>query len=91
MAIPEVAGLIEAKMTISQAADGRISFRVLIGADSDRSSECDLVELIISPEHVSRALAVAEIRALAGTKDGRDESTFPCHIGLYSNAGHTAV
>lgn len=91
MALPEVPGIIEASMIITSQPDGKVSFRVLIGTDSGRPSECDLVELIIRPEHVSHALAAAKINSLAGAKTTDKPPTFPCHIGLYRNAVHTSA
>lgn len=85
MTLPEIPGIIETTMTITPQPDGRVSFRMLIGADSGRSSECDLFELIFSPEHVSHALANAKINSLAGTETADRSATFPCHIGLYRN------
>jgi hypothetical protein len=91
MTLPEIPGIIEASMTITAQPDGKMSFRVLIGADSERSSGYDLIELIISPEHVSHALASAKISSLAGTKTADKLPTFPCHIGLHRNAAHIAA
>ena len=87
MALPEVPGIIDASMTVSQEPDGRISFRVLIGADGGTTVHCDLIELIIGAEGMSQALADANIGALAGSNVGRDQPTVPCHIGLYRDAG----
>jgi hypothetical protein len=83
---PEIPGIVEASMTINPEADGRISFRVVIGADSGQSSGYDLIELIVSPEDINRALAGAKISALAGTQIADEPATFPCHIGLYRDA-----
>jgi hypothetical protein len=91
MTLPEIPGIIEAWMTITPQPDGKVSFRVLIGADSGQPSGCDSIELIISPEHVSHALAGAKISSLAGAAATDKPSTFPCHIGLYRNATHTAA
>ena len=87
MALPEVPGIIDASMTISQKPDGRISFRVLIGADGGPSVHCDLIELIIGAEGIGQALADAHIGMLVG----RDQPTVPCHIGLYRDAGHAVA
>jgi hypothetical protein len=85
--LSEVPGIIEAWVTITPNPDGRVSFSVLIGTlDADGGPD-DLIELIISPEHIHRALAGAKIHALA--TDGcekeekeREVQTFPCHIGF---------
>jgi hypothetical protein len=69
-------------MTITPEPDGRISFRVLISADSERTGRCDRIELIISPEHVRHALAGTKIRALAHARTSEELATFPCHIGF---------
>jgi hypothetical protein len=90
MVRPTVPGIIEASVAITAEPDGRVSFRVLIGAASGRPSECDVIELIISPEHVSCALAGTKIRALAGSETAHEPAVFPCHIGLYCKAVHTA-
>lgn len=81
--LPEVPGIVEASMTISPEADGRISFRVLIGAPS---SSCDLLELIISPADIDQALAGAATGASPGTEIADERPAFPCHIGLHRNA-----
>jgi hypothetical protein len=91
MTLPEIPGIIEASMMIIPQPDGKVSFRVLIGAGSERPSGCDLIELIIRLEHVSHALAGAKISSLAGTETADKSPTFPCHIGLYRNAAHTAA
>jgi hypothetical protein len=49
-------------MTVTLEPDGRMSFRVLISADGERTDCCDRIELIISPEHVRHALAGTKIR-----------------------------
>lgn len=75
MMLPEVPGIIEGTMTINHEPDGRLSFRVLIGGQTDG---CDLIELIITPEHLSRAL---------GSAKAPDQSpTLPCHIGFCRSA-----
>jgi hypothetical protein len=84
--LPEVPGIVEASMTICPEADGRISFRVMIGADGGQSSECDLIELIISPEDISRGLAGANIGTSQGAQIADGQPIFPCHIGLNRNA-----
>ena len=91
--VPEVPGIIEASMTIVPEPDGRISFRVLIGADSGQPCDCDLIELIIGPEYIGHALAGAKIRALAGTETTAEDElpTFPCHVGLYRSTVHGAA
>lgn len=87
--LPEVPGIVEASMTISPEADGRISLRVLIGADGGPPSSCDLFELIISPADIDHALAGARrTGASPGTEIADEPPTFPCHIGLHRNA-HT--
>lgn len=91
MVLPEIPGIIEAAVAITSEPDGRVSFRVVVGADSGRSSGCDLVELIISAEHVGRALAGMKIRAMADTENTDELPTFPCHIGFYRNVVHTAA
>jgi hypothetical protein len=91
MALPEVPGIIDASMTISQESDGRISFRVLIGADGGTSAHCDLIELIIGAEDINRALADANIGALVGSNVSHDQPTVPCHIGLHRDAGHAVA
>jgi hypothetical protein len=91
--MPEVPGIIEAWMTITPEPDGRVSFRVLLGADSNQPRGCDLIELIIGPEYIGRALAGAKIPALAGTETTAEDKlpTFPCHVGLYISTGHGAA
>jgi hypothetical protein len=81
-----VPGIVEASVTISPEADGRISFRVLIGADSGQTSGCDLIELIIRPEDIRRALAEAKISASADSEIPDEPPAFLCHIGLHRNA-----
>jgi hypothetical protein len=84
-ALPEVPGIIEGAMTITPEPDGRISFRVLLGADGERTDRCDRIELIIDPEHVRQALAGTKIR-IAGAEAADDLATFPCHIGFSLNS-----
>lgn len=91
MVLPEVPGIIEAAVAITSEPDGRVSFRVVVGANSGRPSGCDLVEVIINPEHVRRAMAGMRIRTTAGTGDADGPPTFPCHIGFYRSAVHTAA
>jgi hypothetical protein len=91
MVLPEVPGIIEAAVAIIPEPDGRVSFRVLIGADSGRSSGCDLVELIISPEHIEHALAGMKIGAMADAEHADELPTFPCHVGFYRDAVHAAA
>jgi hypothetical protein len=91
MVLPEVPGIIEAAMAIIREPDGQVSFRVVVGADSGRLSGCDLVELIISPEHVERALAAIKIRAMTDTGNADEPPTFPCHIGFCRDAVHTVA
>jgi len=96
MVLPEVPGIIEAAVAIAHEQDGRVSFRVIVDAGSGRPSGCDLVELIIDPEHVGSALAAMKIRATADAADADAASTdelptFPCHIGFCRSAVHTAA
>jgi hypothetical protein len=84
--LPGVTGIVEASVAICPEADGRISFRVMIGADGSQSSTCDLIELIISPEDISRALAGANIGASQDAQIADGQPTFSCHIGLHRNA-----
>lgn len=84
-ALPEVPGIIEGAMTITPEPDGRISFRVLLGTDGERTDRCDRIELIINADYVTQALAGTKIRiASAEATDGL--ATFPCHIGFSRNA-----
>jgi hypothetical protein len=78
-------GVIEGVMTITLEPDGRLSFRVLVGAQSGRDGGCDMIELIISPEHIGHALAAARINALAAAKATDQPPAFPCHIGFSRN------
>lgn len=99
MVLPEVPGIIEAVMAITRRPDGRVSFLIAVGTDSGRPREIDLVEhdlveLIISPEHAGRALAGLKISAAADAEDAENADeppTFPCHIGLYRGAVHSAA
>lgn len=92
MVLPEVPGIIDATVAITSEPDGRVSLRVVVGAaNSGRSSGCDLVELIIDPGPVERALAGLKVRATADTGDGHEPPTFPCHIGFHRSAVHTAA
>jgi len=91
MALAEVPGIIEAAVAITSEPDGRVSFRVVVGASGGQPSGCDLVELIINPEHVRRALAGMKIRPTADTGDAHEPPTFPCHIGFARSAVHPAA
>jgi hypothetical protein len=85
--LPPVPGIIEAWMMVTPNPDGRVSFRVLIGTGDADGGPDDLIELIISPEHIRRALADAKIRALATAgfeteEKEKEVQTFPCHVGF---------
>ncbi len=69
-------------MTIIPEPDGRISFRVLIGANGGHTDCCDRIELIINPEYVRQALMAPNIRRLDGARRVAELQTFPCHIGF---------
>lgn len=85
-ALPQVPGIIEGAMTITPEPDGRMSFRVLVSADGERTDCCDRIELIVEPEHVRQALAGTKIRGLAGEQTTDELPTFPCHIGFSHNS-----
>lgn len=89
-ALPEVPGIIEGAMTITPAPDGRMSFRVIISADGERTDWGDRIELIINSEHVRQALAVTEIRQAAAARATEELPTFPCHIGFSHNSVNPA-
>lgn len=89
-ALPEVPGIIEGAMTITAEPDGRMSFRVLISPDRERTDHCDRIELIISPEHVRHALAGSKIRRLADAQATEEPPTFPCHIGFSRKSVNSA-
>jgi len=80
--VSEVPAIIEAWMMVTPHPDGRVSFSVLIGTGDGGPD--DLIELIISPEHIHRALADAKIHALAtaGSEKEKQVQTFPCHVGF---------
>jgi len=83
----EVPGIIEARMKITPNPDGRVSFSVLIGAGDADGGPDDLIELIMSREHIRRALTDAKIHALATADSQKEEKekevqTFPCHVGF---------
>lgn len=81
-AFPDIPGIIEGAMTITPDNNGRISFRVLISANSERTGCCDRIELIIDSEYVRQALAAPKIRRLDGAQPVDELPTFPCHIGF---------
>lgn len=68
--LSQVPGIIEAWTTITPNPDGSVSFGVLIGP------ACDLIELIIRPEHINCALVTG------GSEKDQEAPTFPCHIGF---------
>jgi hypothetical protein len=82
MAFPDIPGIIDGAMTITPENNGRISFRVLINANSERTGGCDRIELIIDSEYVRKALASPDIHRLDGAEPGDELPTFPCHIGF---------
>jgi hypothetical protein len=86
----EVPGIIEASVTIAPKPDGLVSFRVRIGAGNHPAAECDLIELIVSLEHVGDALAEARTGPRASGPDDEELPVFPCHIGLYRNAANVS-
>jgi hypothetical protein len=79
MMLPRVPGIIEGTMTINSEPDGRVSFRVLVGTASGLTGKHDLLELIVSPEDLSRALAERPAR----TAD--QPPALHCHIGFCRN------
>jgi hypothetical protein len=81
-AFPDIPGIIEGALMISPENNGRISFRVLISANSERTGCCDRIELIIDSEYVRQALAAPKIRRLDGGRHVDELPTFPCHIGF---------
>jgi hypothetical protein len=89
-ALPEVPGIIEGAMTITLEPDGRMSFRVIVSADGERTDRGDRIELIINPEHVRQALAVTETRRAASARITDELPTFPCHIGFSHNSVNSA-
>jgi len=89
-AIPEIPGIIEGAMMITPAPDGRMSFRVLIGADGERVHCCDRIELIVNPEHLQQALAARKGRRLAGARAADELPMFRCHIGFSHNNVNSA-
>jgi hypothetical protein len=85
--LSEVPGIIEARIMITLSPDGRVSFSVLIGTGNADGGPDDLIELIMSSEHIHRALADAKIHALATAGSEKEENekeveTFPCHVGF---------
>jgi hypothetical protein len=96
MVLPEVPGIIEAVVAITPRPDGRVSFRIAVGGDIGCPREFDLVEhdlveLIISPEHVGRALADMKVSAVADAENADEPPAFPCHIGIHRSAVHSAA
>lgn len=85
MAPPGVAGIIEGSVTISPEPDGRVSFRVLIGTGAEQAGDRDLLELIISSEHLSRALGAC---GAMGTPTAK---TIPCHVGFCHHVTNPAA
>ncbi len=81
-AFPDIPGIIDGAMTITPENNGRISFRVLISANSGRTGCCDRIELIIDSEYVRQALAAPKIRGQDGAQPVDEPPTFPCHIGF---------
>lgn len=88
---PRIPGIIEGSMTAHPELGGGVSFRVLIGVDDGQTAECDLLELIISAEHVGQLSRVlADYRAgIIGESDS--VPSFPCHIGFCRNAVSSAA
>jgi hypothetical protein len=80
-----IAGLVEGSMTTLPEPGGGVSFRVLISVGGKQAAAADLLELIISAEHIvdlSRALAGYG----AGVASGLDPMlALPCHIGFSRN------
>jgi|GEM_PF-3922953 hypothetical protein len=81
-ALPEIPGIIDGAMTITPELDGKISFRVLIGANGEQADRCDCIELVINSEYVRQALAATKVRRPFGAPVIDELPTFPCHIGL---------
>jgi hypothetical protein len=89
-ALPEVPGIMEGAMTITLEPDGRMSFRVIISADGERTDCGDRIELIVNPEHVRQALAGERNPSAAAARITDELPTFPCHIGFSHNSVNSA-
>jgi hypothetical protein len=77
-------------MTITPEPDGSLSLRVIIGVGGGQTSQRDLLELIISSEHIAdlrQALASHSTETSGGTDQ---VPPFPCHIGFCRNAINAA-
>jgi hypothetical protein len=81
--LPSIAGLIEGSMAMDVGPAGGVSLHVVIGEDGPAGKR-DLLELIISAEHV-RHLS----RVLGGGCDR--VPAFPCRIGYSREAVITAA
>jgi hypothetical protein len=73
-------------MTITPEPGGSLSLRVIIGVGGGRTGQQDLLELIISSEHIAdlrQALASHSTETSGGTDQ---VPPFPSHIGFCQNA-----
>lgn len=91
MTVQATPGIIEGWTTITFEPDGRLSFRAVIGARDGRDDGRDMIELIVSPEHIRHALAAPKINTLAAAETTDQPPLFPCHIGYCRNAMPTAA
>lgn len=86
-----IAGLIEGSMTMLAEPGGGASFRVLIGTSGGRPADRDLLELVVSAEHIADiGHALAACGAVAAAEFTTAPSV-PCRIGFRRKAVSAAA
>lgn len=84
-----IPGIIDGSMTVSPEPEGGgLSLRIVIGMPGRNAAECDLLELIIRPEHIAH---LGQALADYGTQRTDATQPFPCHIGFCSSSVSTAA
>ena len=89
--LPGIPGIIEGSMTMQPELGGGMSFRVIIGVGGGRTAKRDLLELIISAEHIGEISRVLADHGAGITCDYDTMPSFPCHIGFCRDAVSSAA
>jgi hypothetical protein len=78
-------------MTMHPEPGGGVSFRVIIGIGGGRTAKRDILEVIISAEHIAELSRLLADRGGGITGDSDPGLSFPCHIGFCRNAVSSAA
>jgi hypothetical protein len=86
-----IAGLIDGSMTMLLEPGGGASFRVLVGAGGDQPADRDLLELVVSAEHVKELGQALADRGAGTIAHFATVPPVPCHIGFRRQAINAAA